>query len=355
MTTYRAMVSPASSPGDFVAELDFTNLTITDGLNQASSCSLAIPTITGNAALGLDDTDSSALEPAKTLLWVERDGALVFGGIVWTSSADLRSGVITINAHGFHSYLRRRLIRSTQTFSAVDQWDIARQLVDYAEGETDSLGVITTPQTANSGVARDRTYPSWERKNIGEALEQLAAVNNGFDFRYDLVYSGGVPEAQLFCFDSTGYQTDLVVDLDSNAESLALMKDGASVTNQVDVFGQGEGPERLVQTSTQSSPGYPLLQSAIFHSDISRTSTLLAHAERTRATLQRPVTSVSVVMSPGDRTAVAARVGDLIGVRAAAGAVSVDSSFKVTGRTINVSGTETVSLFCAGSDSFSNI
>jgi hypothetical protein len=42
-----------------------------------------------------------------------------------------------------------------------------------------------------SGVLRDRTYQAYEVKQIGEAVEQLAAVDGGFDFAIDVTPSFG--------------------------------------------------------------------------------------------------------------------------------------------------------------------
>lgn len=126
-----------------------------------------------------------ALQPGRTAVWVERGREIWWGGILWTLAvtSDTRGRLgAQIQAGGWSSYLYRRLLFDSQIAEQVDQLDIARGLVDYAQN-TPGGDIGITYDTTVSGVPRDRTYLRYDLPSIGELLDQLAAVENGFEWR----------------------------------------------------------------------------------------------------------------------------------------------------------------------------
>lgn len=350
MAAYRAMIATVAAPTVFLAELPIESLSFTDVLNGASSCTISVP---------LDSylSDTATVAAGSTVLWVERDSELVFGGIVWTMAGDTSGNTATLNAGGFHTYFARRVIRTTQTFAATEQLDIARGLIDYANGVTDALAIVGTAGTNSSGVTRDRTYPSWERKNIAQALEQLSAVNNGFDFTYELTYTSGVPTVELVCTTAnTGTATSLVFDLDANIEELSFTLDGSQVATQVDILGEGEGPEQLIGTATQAGSAFALSQ-YVGSSDASVSATLTDHAERQLVQRRVALSALTAVV----RSDVAPAyedysVGDIVEVRASVGLLSIADDFRIVQRNVSFTGNqETITVELVESAAFAVI
>lgn len=345
MTQWRVLVSDVGTPDEFVAELPHINLTCTDTLNESGFASTTIP-LSSDAPITMAN-----FGPGQSCLWLEREGALLWGGIVWAANPDVSSNTLTVSAGGWHSYTRRRTIRQTLAYAATDQLDIARDLIDKMEAVSGSLGIIGTAETATSGRTRDRTYPYWERKNYGAALDQLAAVNDGFDFRYVTAYTSGVPGVEFTTtYPALGRLTNTVLELGAQVETIAGLVDASQMVTEVDALGEGEGPARLIRTATDSTrhATFPLLQAAEVFSDVSKASTLQDHAGRRLARGGR-TEQWTVRLSETAPTLGGVDVGDVVTVRASDGWLDVSGRYRVTQRTVNVgeSGGEMVDLTVA--------
>jgi len=84
------------------------------------------------------------------------------------------------------SVLNRRTIATDLVYTSERQENIAKALIDYAQGLSGGdLSIIAN--TVTTGVLRDRTYLAADLKPVGEAIEELAAVDDGFEFRFDYV------------------------------------------------------------------------------------------------------------------------------------------------------------------------
>jgi hypothetical protein len=125
------------------------------------------------------------LQPGRTALWVERDGAVWWGGILWTATpaADER-GRVTVAVQGgtFDSYLDHRTLFESVEARGVDQFDLARDLVEYAQS-LDGGDIGIEYGTATSGVTRTRRYDRHDQPRIRELLDELAETDNGFEWR----------------------------------------------------------------------------------------------------------------------------------------------------------------------------
>ena len=157
--------------------------------------------------------------------------------------------------------------------------------------------------TATSGVLRDRTYMAYDNKELGEAVEQLAAVINGFDFAVDVNWDGAgqlVKQIRLQ-YPRRGRpfsQTGLTFELGRNVSEFSWPSDGTRYANLVRVVGDGDGP--LALRATRIAPGefqgpavgglgYPVVEATVSRSDINRQSTLNTVAEAALAARARPV------------------------------------------------------------------
>lgn len=131
------------------------------------------------------DRARRALLPGRTGVWVERGREVWWGGILWTLAlaSDARGFLSAqVQCGGWESYLYRRLLADTLTATQVDQFDIVRELVDYAQN-SDGGNIGITYDTGVSGVLRDRTFLRYDLPAIGDLLDQLAATENGFEWR----------------------------------------------------------------------------------------------------------------------------------------------------------------------------
>lgn len=149
--------------------------------------------------------------------WDDRTGQdrLLFRGVVAQTEDQLseQAYTLTVTCHDYLAVLARRLVTSTWAATATDQDNLVAGLLARASGSAASssgtsfapgsnlplIAVRVDPAGNNrglSGAARDRTY--YPSQNIGQALDDLAKVQGGFDYDVQPLSSGGIDPLRIF-------------------------------------------------------------------------------------------------------------------------------------------------------------
>lgn len=248
---------------------------------------------------------AGTLERGKTAIYVLRDGLPVWGGIYWGLRASVEQNSLQVAAQDWLSYFDRREIRSTKTYTATDQFTIFSTLVSYAQGLPGGDLNIDVVYDALSGVARDRTFPFWEAKNLGEALRQLAEVEDGFEFQAETSGTGlgDLTRSLRLSYPRRGRRTDLIFELGKNIELIDFDDDTFAMTNDLVAHGSGEGYSMLQATATDPnkiSQGYPLLQASRAYKDVTVQSTLQAHASEDLLNAKSGISGLRVQLKATD-------------------------------------------------------
>lgn len=119
-----------------------------------------------------------------TEFWLQRDGRQVFAGpfATWRRQGEN----LQIDALGVLAYAQLMFVTSDLRFDQVDQHAIAAALVDHWQNGQPfgHFGIDTTGITP-SGVLRDRSYVAVEGHQISRRLQELGAVEGGFDSDVD--------------------------------------------------------------------------------------------------------------------------------------------------------------------------
>lgn len=177
-----------------------TDWSVTDTLCRPGS-------LTAQIGLGDQDCTEEILSAYRTAIYLERDGQIIWGGILQPPQLAIGTQALSLQAIGWLGYWDRRIIRTDYQPDGIDQFTIFQQLVDDAQDEVVfgagfDLG-ISVSWSALSGVTRSRTqdYRPFQAKNLGEALRQLAALENGFDF------------AMAYAIDSATDRIDKTIEL----------------------------------------------------------------------------------------------------------------------------------------------
>lgn len=127
----------------------------------------------------------AAVTPGRTALWIERGREIWWGGVLWTASinSDARGFLsMQVQAGGWDSYLDHRILFDSQIATGVDQYDIVRSLIAYAQSAPGGdIGIEFGTEV--SGVPRDRTFSRYDLPRIRELIDQLGKVENGFEWR----------------------------------------------------------------------------------------------------------------------------------------------------------------------------
>lgn len=306
MATYR-VISLDVRTGTRIAELNATNLRYSSRLNTAGELQTTIPlpplNTPGNTALAA--TINDAVDECRRQIVVERDNVIVWSGIIWLAPYKDNPPSREIRAGEDWSYWSHRVIAGPNFTFNKDQLGIAKDLLMDAQAASGgNVGVTFNTPYETSPITRTRTFNAYELKPVAEAIEQLAACDNGFDFAIEASWdatTGALVRRFRPSYPRRGrnyQQTGFVFEVGRNVVDWTWPTDGTRVGNKVWAAGRGEGTAMLIssvsdtwqiQDLTSGGPGYPLLEVMLSNGDNPDQSTLDARA---RARLQAVATPV---------------------------------------------------------------
>jgi hypothetical protein len=285
--------------GTVLDELPLTGVSFGKRLNDTGS-------LRGQLRLGDPGVDAREprvlTEPGRTAIYVDRDGELLWGGVVWTSRYSAASGTLEIGASDFLSYFEhRRVLRhpvtATDVVSYVDteQLAIATELVQLAQSHPGGDLDVEIRGAAVSGVRRTVSYPAGELKPVADALRDLANADGGFDFTVDVEYG---PDGKPVRFLRFGYPrlgqpgAPHVWEYGANLIDFTWPRDAASMATRM--FAQGTGDDsqpllRFAEDSAAFAGGWMLLEDAASQLDTGDPALVDAAARGELAARRRPI------------------------------------------------------------------
>lgn len=259
-----------------IGELSLTGVSFGSQLNQAGTFQGRI-LLSGINSTAFNITNSTI--PAKCAVYVDRDGILVWGGIVWNRTYQSSNQVLSIQAREFESYFEKRRITSDQVFTSIDQLTIAQNLVSLAQGVAfGNIGIQVGVET--SGVSVSRIYYNYEKKTFYSALQDLSRAENGFDFNIDVAYDGsGAPTKTLnlgyprigTTYSATNPSALLFEFPAGNIVEYEYPEDGSLVANTLYALGAGSNEGKLsatFQNTAALNTGYALFEEQANYSDV---------------------------------------------------------------------------------------
>jgi hypothetical protein len=288
-------------------------------------------------------TTYDTLQPLHEV-FVYRDQLLVWGGYLWTVVASKSDSSVLFGGEGWFSWLlKKRYIDADKVYTNQEQFDIAWDLINFTQSKTDgNLGIVRATVDP-SLVLRSRTYNGYERKNLGEALQELAAVDNGFDFEITS------DKRWVTYYPNKGIAQGTIFELDKNIQGLSWNLDATPTANEVTAIGSGSGATTLTSVATDTSQRFlqGLMQDSVAFPDVLEQATLDSHAveELRLSKVIRDSPQISLVTQ--DPPFGSYSVGDSITLKAQAGYININKQYRITSITVQVSneGKETVELF----------
>lgn len=275
-TNYRYLFADLLT-NEIIAELPLTGVSFTQQLNQSG-------TLNGHVLLSALNSAEFNVNvstiPGRSAIYVDRNGDLIWGGIIWNRTYNSAEQVLSLTAREFESYFERRRISTTDTFTNTDQLVIARTLIDDAQlVPSGDIGVITGSET--SGVLIDRVYYDYELKNVYQAIQDLSRAEDGFDFLIDVsydpitdepiktlvlgyprtgvIYNLNDPEALVFIFPA------------GNIVEYEYPEDASIAANTIFALGAGSNEGKLIsiaQDTTKITEGWAILEDVANYSDV---------------------------------------------------------------------------------------
>lgn len=336
-------------------ELPLTNVSFTREVNGPGGWSAELPL--SIVKDGYELVRASELAEADTALYVLRDNVVVFGGILWAVNASSDQETLRVGGQGFWSYFRHRHIRKNLVFTAADQFEIVETIIDHAQDDfaDGNLGVTVTRTPTTSGVTRDRRYSVHEYKNVGEAIEQLASVVNGFDFELEAGGSfGAFTKTLQVWYPQRGRKTDIVWEVGKNVQLLDYTADGIERANVVTAVGAGEGA-RMIRSHAVDSTAKLRIERIEQFKDVNNSTTLTAHAQAALNFYKNSKRSARVqVVNQADAPLGSYIPGDQVRLRVSRGYLDIDEFWRIMSYTVQPddSGSEIVTAELLPVDAF---
>ena len=300
MASYRYLFADLLT-NQILAELPLTGVTFSQQLNTAGTFS---------AKLQLSGINSAALNvanatiPARTAVYVDRDGTLIWGGIIWNRTYTSKDQTLALTAREFESYFERRRITADAVFSGTDQLTAVQSIVNTAQSATNgNIGV--TVGTETSGVTINRTFYGYEYKTVFSAIQDLSRSSTGFDFNIYVYYDSNGNPAKLLRLGyprygrkySSSSTTVPVFELPSNMAEYTWPEDGAIAANYLYTLGAGSNPGKLTYTAFDGSKiaaGWPLLEEQANYSDVADLTLLTNLGNGQVAVISYPPTTIKI-------------------------------------------------------------
>ncbi|PBC80105.1 hypothetical protein BX265_4941 [Streptomyces sp. TLI_235] len=321
MDPYRLVVADLRTD-EVMDVLPIQGVTFDDYIGKSGSLSGTVPLPNADFARRA----RAVLLPGRTMLYLERADETVWGGPLWTRTpASDERGFLScqVQAAGLESILRgHRLLSADQTFTSTDQLEIARQLVAYTQALSGGSLGIEIDYSQMSGVLRDRTYSRFDLPWIGGLLDQLAAVQGGFEWRIQIYKdSAGARHRAL----RLGYpqlvsgSEDVVLSSPAGPDGPGAVRSYSlpeDATTQANIW-QSRGATTNQNQASASVPlmsavqiaqsdldtGWPRLDGTRDYTDVTVQATLDAYAAADLARWQRPVVipTVKIITRAGQQ------------------------------------------------------
>jgi hypothetical protein len=257
----------------------------------------------------------SITQPGAVALYVERsdfptgkNANLIWGGIIWTRTKQLSyQQQIDIGAKEFFSYMDQRYIggafNQSLYYVNADETFIAADI--FAKMQSVPLGNINVdvPTQASSGQIMTATYYNYQFTKAGQAIRDLSALENGFDFVVDVAYGpGNVPINTFNTFfpqkGLTFNQTKLVIARPGGIMDYSWPEDATTMANVVTAVGAGTGTAMVYKTVSNVNPGggLPVLEVINSYKQETVQANINARAASDLAVLGNPVVIPNLVI-----------------------------------------------------------
>lgn len=320
-----------------LADLPLKRVSFERRLNEVGSLRGYLPIADPNVQKLLGQTNPWAATPGgRTALYVDRNGTLVWGGIVVTRKYSQGSNtqgsvgpfMMELGCSEFMWYFAdKRVIDYEAVFTGIDQLTIAQNLINTAQSvRNGNIGVAVPTNT--SGVLRSQTWHAQDRKKVGRALMDLAQLDNGFDWIIDVDYGiggqvPGVPGKQLRLgyprIGNTFQTTGWMFEFPGNIADYAWAEDSSLQAITVYMQGQGMGQNMAQSSNSVTSlldAGYPQLDDVFSLKDGTDPATIGARAVSFAKAYSSPVTLITLLVRPDlDPVFGSYRIGDDVNLR----------------------------------------
>ncbi|MEV4869139.1 hypothetical protein [Streptomyces syringium] len=303
-----------------LAEIPLTGVRYSKRLNDSGQLSGTFP-LGDPRVRSIDPYDLTT--PVRRVVYVLRDAAPIWGGLVWTRRYDSASQRVTIGCGDFWSYFDHRKVlprlppaayQDPRVVAALrvawtntEQSRIVGELIALtARHDAGDIGVTVVPPPGGSGAVRDRTYFGYQNADVGDALRKLSAVADGPDLAFDVgpTDAHGRPTRRLLVGGPRlGQQGSAHVwEYGGNLVGYTWPSDGSRMATRAFAAGDGIEAGTLIAVSEDPEPyrnGWPLLESEHGYSSVTDPAQLRSHAASDQRVARLPVVLPTLAIHGG--------------------------------------------------------
>jgi len=320
----------ANTVGAPLVELPATSMQVQWHLDDPAEASCTVD--------GLDPRASEVQELLTDLL-VYRDSMLVFRGrIVEADDSVGDSHDLSLRAIDYRGLLARRVTYAGTGWGATDQAQIAWNLIAYAQGLIGGSWGITRGTGQSTGVLRDRLYVAGA--NVGELLDNLGRVINGYDWEIDA-------NLALNIFHPTrGTSKDWVAEYENTVTSFRRSVSSDAYANAVRATGADTLTPVTVTAANLASRPEGRWDQQIGDTDITQQATVTEKANGALARGEVLLPSYTCTVDPDRWTPESAWVGDSTQLVLRSGRLDVAAVERIESVSVSIddAGAETVAL-----------
>ncbi len=301
MATYRYLLYDLLT-NQPTLELPFYGTWFTRLLNKAGNGTASVP-------LDIDGFDNrdiiDATEPGRNKLYVERNGKIVWSGIIWTRTWQEQAKQFNFTLQTLNSFFYDSLIETSLPFTDTDQRNVMRELINSLQAKPSSDIGLIVPSAFTDNILRTQSFYDYDGWTYGEAIDHMLTYENSFDYDIDPSWGPDDEPIDTLRLDDVLGKPEAddspVLDYPGNIKNFWYPESAARSAVSVLGFGKGEGasmPRQKYVNPTYLERGYPDLQKPYDNKDTADSADLLSQV-RAYAISHKPwIISPTVEVNP---------------------------------------------------------
>lgn len=284
--------------------------------------------------------DNGALEPGAVAIYVVRDKAFVWGGLLWEHAWKANAGTLSITASEFDSYMAMRYVMQERVWTG-DRATLAANWITnaFADG-----GPPLTSMVSTTGIADTVQTHSYEQHCVLDLVRTFATLQygQGIDYEFDIVSdTNGNPSARLtisaprrgVSFVNTG----IVFDYPGQVTDYSVVRSAQQYfCTDLVVTGAGSGPTQLQSEAQQTSAPYVKLTSVENNRSLTTPSAVSTYASGKLLSVGRVPNLYTANINAADFFAAGITVGDELILAVNDPYQSANVAQRLIGYTVNV-------------------
>lgn len=317
----------ADLTGTVIEEVPYNNLQYGYRLNEPGTLQWVMP-------IRHPKCTKTLLDPGKREVHLYRNGIRVWGGYLWgVGSTD--SDNVRFACEGFGSRLSKWAHSVNKTYTNVDQIDIAWDLINTYQANTNANMGFTRGSASLSGFVRTIKWLSYERPFVQDAIEEMALDDDGFDWEIDQFKA-----FNTFYKNRGTTRPDVIFELGKNVVGLSIDIDATSLANNFTGLGSGDGANMCVAVTIDatSQAAYGRLDGVISLQELRTFASLQRRTDAELRIYKNPRWQPQLSLQMGtDASYGGFSLGDLCRTIAHYGYMEVDQSFRVIAKEYQLS------------------